>query len=158
MRPFALKDVAKALENEGVDLTFLAQLVKQVATQTIQIQKAHTTDFRDPKTGQVKTKKNPVTGKTEYVQAVSYEIGADGRERPIMLVEEHVNPKAVKDILDFIDRLIEEPPKQVQHTLGLQKEDRKMIEDTRKYFEDNPDIAAELEKKIENADYHILEE
>ena len=154
-RPYTLKEVADALTNEGVDLAFLAKLVKQVATQTTQVTKNLTEPLKNPRTMELEYRTDPVTGKQVPLQKVVYELGSDGRERPVTLVENHVNPKAIASVLDFVDRLIETPAKEIKHQLGITDEMRAQIEATRKMLEENPELSEALEKGLE-ADFEIL--
>lgn len=159
-KPYSLKEVAEALEKEGIDLKFLAQLIKKSATQTIQITKALTEPLTNPVTGAIEYMLDPVTGKQVPKQKIRYEIGRDGRERPITIAEEHLNPKAIKDVMEFMDKLIETPPKEVRHELGLSEETRRQIDAASKVLEDNPELARQIEERLSSnlieANYEVV--
>ena len=147
---FTLGEVKEAFQKNGLGLDTLAQLVFELSQQKIQVTKAWSKNLIDPRTGNVVYKKDPISGQMVPLQQVAYETAADGRERKIEIVEEQVDARVAKEILQIMQKLlIQEPAKESNVNVGLQEADRNRLDATRRALEANPELIAKIEKEME---------
>ena len=144
-KPIGLDEVKKALEDQGIDASLFAGLLKIIANQRVQVKKNFTMPLEDPRTGDIVYKENPITKEMEPVQKVVYEPDRQGRERPIEIVEDQIDPRIAKILVDAINNLIEQPPDIKRLEVGMRKEDKMAISEYKKLLEDNPDLMKKVE-------------